>query len=76
MIFTNRLSELTARETEVLELLAKGLKDVEISDQLFISLNTTKTHLRSAYKKLKVRNRTEATIEFNKLIIIQQSHKN
>lgn len=57
---------LTNREQEVLQLISHGLKDREIADQLFISLSTVKTHIRSIYKKIKVRNRTEAVIQLNK----------
>ena len=59
-------NSLTTRELEVLELVSKGLKDKEIADQLFVSLSTIKTHTRNIYKKLKVRNRTEAVIHLNK----------
>lgn len=58
--------ELTKREAEVLLLISKGLKDREIAEHLFISLSTVKTHTRNIYKKLKVRNRTEAVIQLNK----------
>ncbi len=59
-----KLEDLTARELEVLNLLNQGLKDKEISRDLEISIPTTKTHLRSIYKKLQVRNRIEATLKF------------
>jgi ATP/maltotriose-dependent transcriptional regulator MalT len=52
---------LTRREFDVLQLVAKGLTDVEIGDQLFISSRTVSQHLRSVYGKLDVRSRTEAT---------------
>lgn len=55
-----RLSPLSEREREVFQSLTQGNTDQEISEQLFISLNTVKTHLKSIYKKLEVKNRLEA----------------
>jgi DNA-binding CsgD family transcriptional regulator len=54
--------ELTARERTVLFLLAKGLRNEEISDRLFISVHTTKAHLEMIYEKLDVTNRVQATV--------------
>ena len=51
---------LTARELEILYLLADGCRYAEIASQLFISLDTVKTHIRHIYEKLRVRNKTEA----------------
>jgi DNA-binding CsgD family transcriptional regulator/tetratricopeptide (TPR) repeat protein len=51
---------LTAREVEVLRLVAEGLTDIEVSDKLFISPRTVSQHLRSIYNKLDVSNRTAA----------------
>lgn len=51
---------LSTREREVLSLLSKGFRNIEIAEKLCISLDTVKTHTRSIYSKLKVRNRTEA----------------
>ena len=53
---------LSGREVEVLRLLAAGLKYDEIGDQLFISLNTVRTHIKNIYSKFNVRSRTEALI--------------
>ena len=52
--------ELTPREVEVLEQLAKGLANKEIADVLNISENTTKGHLKNITGKLRVADRTEA----------------
>lgn len=52
--------ELTDREREVLKLLNIGMSRKEISEELSISINTTKKHLSSIYSKLGVRTRDEA----------------
>lgn len=52
---------LTAREVEVLRLVAKGLKDNEVADELVISRRTVSTHLTSIYNKLGVNTRSAAT---------------
>ncbi|MBN1318087.1 MAG: response regulator transcription factor [Anaerolineales bacterium] len=54
------LQELTERELEVLELLARGLTNNEIGDSLVISANTVKRHLKAIYKKLDVHTRSAA----------------
>ena len=51
---------LSKREKEVLELLAEGYSNQEIADKLFVSLNTTKTHISNIYSKLGVSRRTQA----------------
>lgn len=51
---------LTERELEVLHLVSEGLKNREIADQLFISENTVRTHLRNILDKLHVQNRVQA----------------
>jgi LuxR family maltose regulon positive regulatory protein len=55
-----RAGELSAREHEVHELLAQGLTNEEIARQLYISLSTTKVHVKHIYEKLGVRSRLEA----------------
>ena len=52
---------LTAREVEVLKLVARGMTDAEVADELFVSPRTVGSHLTSIYGKLGVRSRTEAT---------------
>ena len=54
-------SGLTQREVEVLRLVARGMTDAEIAEELFISPRTVSQHLRNAYNKLGVNNRAEAT---------------
>ena len=51
---------LTIREHEILEYVSKGFRHKEISDKLFISHETVRTHIRNIYEKLHVKNRTEA----------------
>jgi DNA-binding NarL/FixJ family response regulator len=58
------VESLTAREQEILALLAKGQLYKQIADQLGISIGTVRTHLQSIYGKLHVRSRTEATLKF------------
>ena len=52
---------LTAREHQVLELIAKGLTDAEVAKELVVSPRTVHAHLRSVYRKLGVSSRAEAT---------------
>ncbi|WP_142827020.1 response regulator transcription factor [Planococcus soli] len=54
--------ELTDREMEILLLLAAGLTNQEIADQLFIALKTVKTHVSNILAKLEVHDRTQAVI--------------
>ncbi len=53
-------ANLSPREGEVLQLVAKGATNKEIADSLFISENTVKTHLRSIMEKLHLANRSQA----------------
>lgn len=55
---------LTPREAEILALLAEGLLYKEIGDRLAIKLDTVGTHVKSIYRKLHVRTRTEAVVKF------------
>jgi len=54
-------SDLTARELEVLRLLARGLSNAQIAEELVVSHLTVKAHLRSIYSKLGVTSRSAAT---------------
>jgi two-component system NarL family response regulator len=55
-------SELSARELEVLKLMAKGLSNKEIGESLGISEATVKWHVNIIFSRLNVRDRTEATV--------------
>ncbi len=61
---------ISAREVEVLELLADGHTNKEIAGRLFVSPNTVKTHLANLYGKLEVSRRTQAIQKARSLRII------
>ena len=53
--------QLTDREADILVQIANGLKNQQIAEKLFISINTVKYHTRNLYEKLDVKKRTEIT---------------
>ncbi|MEZ4858615.1 MAG: LuxR C-terminal-related transcriptional regulator [Flavobacteriaceae bacterium] len=55
---------LTEREMEILDLIAKGNLNKEVSDKLHISLGTVKKHVQNMYEKLHVNTRVEAVNKY------------
>lgn len=59
---TSRPTRLTPREAEVLERLGRAMTNQEIGDDLYLSVNSVKTHVRNLFRKIGVANRTEAVL--------------
>lgn len=59
-MWPGRDRQLTERESEVLALVASGLSNAEAGTLLHLGVNTVKTHLRNAYRKVGVKNRAQA----------------
>lgn len=57
-----REAGLSPREAEVIALITQGLSNQEIADRAYLSINTVKTFIRSAYRKIDVTKRTQAVI--------------
>lgn len=54
------IDELTPRETEVLERIARGRSNVEIADEFVVSIETVKTHVKRVLSKVNARSRAQA----------------
>jgi LuxR family maltose regulon positive regulatory protein len=67
------IEPLSEREIEVLQLIAEGLSNREVGDQLYLTLNTVKAHCRTIYSKLGVNNRTQAGARARALGILSES---
>lgn len=68
---TNADERLSARETEVLTLLAKGLQLAELAEKLGITRNTAATHVKAIYRKLKISTRAEAALEAARMGLVR-----
>ena len=53
---------LSAREAEIVALITQGLGNEEIADRTYMSINTVKTYIRTAYRKIGVDSRTRAVL--------------
>jgi DNA-binding NarL/FixJ family response regulator len=53
---------LSPRESEIIALIAQGLSNQEVADRAFLSINSVKTFIRSAYRKIGVQRRTQAVL--------------
>jgi DNA-binding NarL/FixJ family response regulator len=53
---------LSRRESEVLQLVLQGLSNQEIAESMFLSINSVKSYIRSAYRKIEVNSRSQAVI--------------
>jgi DNA-binding CsgD family transcriptional regulator len=62
--------DITKREYEILELMARGLSNQEIAEQMFLSIHTVKTHASNLFFKLDVKRRTQAVMKAKELGLI------
>ena len=61
---------LSPRELEVLVLIADGLTNREIADQLYIGISTVKKHIQHIYEKLHTKNRTSSVVRARELNLL------
>jgi DNA-binding CsgD family transcriptional regulator len=54
------LAELSAREMEILRIISQGLSNEDVANRMFLSINTVKSDIRSAYRKIGVTSRSQA----------------
>lgn len=64
----NELKDLTPREKDVLVQLSRGLSNIQIAQQLYISENTVKKHISSIFSKLDLSNRLEVAVFVNNTV--------
>lgn len=58
----HRPGDLSSREIEIVGLIAQGLSNQDICERLYLSLNTIKSYIRMAYRKMRVRTRAQAVL--------------
>ncbi|MDY6857413.1 MAG: response regulator transcription factor [Thermodesulfobacteriota bacterium] len=63
-VYNNRLSSISKREWEILELISRGYRNEDIAESLFISIMTVKTHVKNIFRKLGCKGRLEAALVF------------
>lgn len=68
-------STLTKRETEVLRLIARGLRVAEAAEALGLAESTVITHIKSVYRKLEISNRAEAALHASRLGLLSGDHE-
>jgi len=61
---TEETPQLSRRETEILHLVAQGMSDKDIANELHIESDTVHTHIRRIYTKLHVKSRTQAVAKY------------
>ncbi len=61
-------SDLTKRERDILLLIRLGKSNKEVADDLGLSVNTVKTHMRNLFQKLGVSNRTQASFKADQVL--------
>lgn len=66
---------LTKRESEIISLLVDGASNLQISETLYISVSTVKSHVRNIFNKLNVSTRSEAIRKIRKLAIFENDDK-
>ena len=57
-----RAAGLSSREAEIIALITQGLSNQEIADRAYLSINSIKTYIRSAYRKIQVTSRSQAVL--------------
>lgn len=65
------IEPLTSREREILKMVAQGAGNADIAEKLYVREVTVKTHLNSIFKKLKVKNRTQAVLLAMQMRVIE-----
>jgi RNA polymerase sigma factor (sigma-70 family) len=64
------VDSITARERDVLRLVGKGMSNKEIAENLGMTINTVKSHVKNIYEKLQVNRRVQAVAKAKKLGIL------